>query len=374
MDAQITIERSDYTAQVGSTIIRQSVSVDLMSLPTTGTNQIWDYTDITLVDLDTITLNAYDGTEYPDANISRDEKNLTMVGNTFPVVFDRTVYEVLNDTEHGRIGVKNHALDFPVGPFTGFDSDTFNFFENSRIYPDDPEYYAWFPMNYDDSRESSFIFDNEFLQTVTPFALDQVPSTIRTYGNSLNEVVGWGNLSLTNPTDQSTVTLEALLMTTFLVEADSFFILGAPTNPALLMGLGLTQGQLQTFQSYSFYAKGFPGPVLTFDQDGNGWLLADLEAITASQEVDANAISFSYYPNPATEQINLEFEKSTNEPWVFSLYNSLGQKMYDHKIDQPTGKVNEYIDFGKQMQAGHYSYVLYNGDRKIMSSGGLQIN
>lgn len=101
-----------------------------------------------------------------------------------------------------------------------------------------------------------------------------------------------------------------------------------------------------------------------------GW---DFLVTTSTKESKNDAIPFKYYPNPATEQLNLAFEKSTSEPWVFSLYNSLGQKVFEHLITQSKGIVNEPIQFRQQFQAGHYFYVLQNENRRILSSGGLQM-
>ena len=103
-------------------------------------------------------------------------------------------------------------------------------------------------------------------------------------------------------------------------------------------------------------------------------MVSDLDAVTSLEEVGNNAISLNYYPNPINDQLNLEFEKSTNEPWVFSIYNAIGQNFFDHLVTQPSGNVKESIAFPKQFHTGNYFYVLYNEDRRVMSRGGLLAN
>jgi hypothetical protein len=86
-----------------------------------------------------------------------------------------------------------------------------------------------------------------------------------------------------------------------------------------------------------------------------------------------NFSPFAYYPNPAADQFNIEFEKSTSEPWMYALYNSLGHQVLTHAVTQPQGAVNEVVSFNKRFSAGNYFYVLQNGNRQVMSSGSLMI-
>jgi hypothetical protein len=132
----------------------------------------------------------------------------------------------------------------------------------------------------------------------------------------------------------------------------------------------VTQGQEATFVTYRFFAKGFPDPVF-INSNGSSSMLSDLTGVTSSKEVANNAIPVNYYPNPNNGQLNLEFEKTTNEPWVFSVYNAIGQKVFDQLITQPIGNVNESISFNKKIHTGNYFYVLHNEDGRVMSSGGL---
>ena len=374
LNAQITLTKSDYTATVGSAITKIQFESSSWSDPSEGADQVWDYTGLVLTDTVTQPLTAYSGPEYPEANISWTRISVSSSGGV-SAPFERTDYESLDETEYGRVGVKYGATNIPLGAFTGNPADTVYFLENYGEWPNGTEQYAWFPMNYEDTRSSNFIQTLNNQLSIAAFGFDQTPGAQVVYGTHESEVAGWGNISLINPIDGSTVTFEALLLKTTIVEVDSFFTAGQPSPPQLLGALGLTQGNTETLLVYRFFAKGFPAPVLTLS-DGHyqRGLLADLTVTTSTKDIQANFIPLTYYPNPVTDQLTLEFEKSTREPWVFSIYNSIGQKVFDYEIAQPTGSVNESIEFNQQFPVGNYFYVLHNGDRKVMSSGGLEMN
>jgi hypothetical protein len=373
--AQITLEKSDYLLEVGSPFYTSPVSDAVATIPTEGIDQVWDYTSLFVMDPDTTTLDAYTETEFPTANASLDLVTLQSVGPLL-VPFQRTNYFTLNDNEYGRVGVKFQPLDIPTGALTGNPLDSINYLESNGTYPGDPGHNAWFPMNYDDSRTSTYTVNNEFLLTVTAFAVDHVPCVNKVEGSNSANVVGWGKLSLVNPADQNTVELDVLLMKSTTVEVDSFHIGGAPFPQPLLDAFGVAQGVPDTFITYLFFAKGFSTPVLQLRETGgmlDGDISSDLTLITALQDIGDHTIPFQYFPNPATDQVNIAFEKSTNEPWLFFLYNSMGQRVLTHAITQAKGAVLEVIPFNKQFSTGNYFYVLHSGDQRVMSSGSLQV-
>ncbi len=376
LDNGITLERPDFIAEAGLSIFSRQLDTNSVGLPTEGGNQIWDYTALQTSISDTLTLLPSNDATFPDADIVTQSQVSQGAGNV-SAIFDRSDYFVLNDNTYGQVGIKFGPAGIPLEGITGSATDSLNAIGTAGFYPNGPDYLAWFPMNYgDDIRSSNYVIDNQFLLTAAAFGLNQVPTADKVIGNTSHEVAGWGALSLTNPTDQSTVTLDALLMKTTRVEADSFFLGGAPMQEPFLSAFGVTQGHADTSITYRFYAKGYPDAVLTLHGDsGNilaGWDF--LMTTSTKEEAIAYAIPFKYYPNPATNQLNLAFEKSTNEPWIFSLYNTMGQKVFDHLIAQPKGTINEPIAFRQAFPTGHYFYLLNDGNQRIMSSGKLQIN
>ena len=373
INAQITLERSDYTAEVDSSYQAFSIDANSWTIPTEGPNQVWDYTSLVLLDSLTITLNHnQDLFHFPNANIEDFYMDPQLVGPV-TVEFGRTDYSILNDDAFGKIGIKYDSLYIDLQSVTGSPGDALNYLTSYGYYPNDPGYFAWFPMNAGDVRSSNYIVNNEFLMTVAIFGIDNVPCLNKVTGTSDHEVVGWGSLALIDPTSLNTVSLDVLLMKTTVIEKDSFFLSGAPMPPLILNVFGLSQGQTQTFIEYNFLAKGYPAAVLSGCCD-RYQILANLDITSSVEEVTDNPISLKYYPNPATDQLRLEFEKPTNEAWIFALYNSFGQKVFEHVVTQPKGTVSEYIKFNQQYHAGMYFFVLQNGDLEVMSNGLLEIN
>ena len=372
--AQITLERSDYTLEIGSPVYRTHVDTIMVPMPSSGAGQLWDYTSLVQLNSDTIQLDAYSGTEFPAANASRD---MLKIVNEDPIIaiFNITNYYILNDMVYGQVGVKYHHLAIPLQGLTGNPNDTLNYFESYGDYPGDPDNLAWFPMNFGDTSISDYTLNNEFELTVGMLGLDHVPCLNKVEGATHNEVVGWGTLSLINPTGQNKVDLEVLLMKKIIVETDSFFMAGELFPESLLAILGMEQGQQSTSESYRFFAKGFSSPVLTFNGEvGESWIPSDLTPFTAVEEMQDHAIAFRCYPNPASDHIIIGFEKSTGEPWLFVIYNSLGQKIFEERLAQPAGKVSKSIEFGQKFQSGNYFFVLYDDNQMIMSCGGLIMN
>lgn len=236
LDAQIILERSDFTLQVGSTINTRRVSS--VFYPTVGANQIWDYTTVTINDAENITFNANDDeVNFPEADLSNNFIYEQSLG-PLSVSFDRTDYYVLNDTAFGRTGVKSEAVDVSLFPVTGGPTDSILFQESYGHYASDPGYDAWFPMNYGDTRSSNYVVNNNSLVSVALLGLNHVPNLIRAIGSQTNEVVGWGSLSIVNPADLNIVTLDVLLMKTTTVQVDSFYLAGQPTPRLFLALLG----------------------------------------------------------------------------------------------------------------------------------------
>jgi hypothetical protein len=373
LGSSITLERQDIIAEVDLSIFREYINPDSVYTPNVGANQVWDYTGLPTIGRDTITLEVSNDVTFPNADFVTETQDYLAAGNV-GAVFDRSDFYVLNDSTYGVIGSKFGPTNIPLIAITGSDTDSLNSLGSVALYPNDPTYRAWFPMNYrDDIRNSNYIVDNNFLLTVVAFGLDHVPTANKVTGDNSHEVVGWGSLSLTDPMTQLPVQHDAILMKSTSVQVDSFFLGGAPMEEPFLSAFGVTQGSVSISEVYRFYAKGYADAVLTLCNCSESWILAGSEFLpnVAVQDRREQLVSVKYYPNPIIDQLNLEFEKSTNEPWVFSVYNSIGQKVFDHQINQPKGIVNETISFKSQLPAGNYFYALSNEDLTVMSSGGL---
>jgi hypothetical protein len=312
-------------------------------------------------------INLYRNT-YPNATTAY-EGTTNFITGVLSFSNDNVTYEILNADTYAKVGIKHKPINMPVGvPY-----DSLSFIENDVIFPTTPNYTAWFPMNYLDSKSSEYIDEYFFMKTAS-FGLGNDKVRIKSASTTDYKVAGWGDLILKNPKNQSIVSLKALLMEVMTSKIDSFFQRGIPADLTLLNTLGVQQGQQTAYTAYRFFAKGFSSPVLTYnEEDSKFWIPSDLGP-TNTQQLGVTNIPFRCYPNPVIDHLNIEFEKASDEPWIFSIYNSLGQKVIDKELSQPIGEVNESIQLIQDLQDGYYFYILWNESRSVKSSGGLLKN
>lgn len=368
IDAQITIEKFNYTAEASDSIFRVSVDPNSVTTPVAGTDKIWDYTTLDILGQDTVILDAYSGTNYPAANITKESQGLFSKG-ILTFIRTTTHYETLNDTEHSIAGISHSGINLPVGDLTGTASDTLYMLEHD-VALEAPKLEVWFPLNYQDEQTANYVDDDLYLATIAAFGLDKLESSVQSKGLVISEIVGWGSLMLTNPVDQTIVTLETLLMEETIVEQDSFFTGGQATPPQLIGAMQVEQGQQSFTTIYKFYAKGFPDAVLTISNT-EAWMLADLTPVISAVEVVEKNISLDYYPNPVTDEFHLQFEKTTNEPWMYSIYNAMGQKVFQQLMHHPKGMAHESFSFKNQIDTGYYFFDLRDAKGTIMANGSM---
>jgi len=83
---------------------------------------------------------------------------------------------------------------------------------------------------------------------------------------------------------------------------------------------------------------------------------------------DATAKIIKFYPNPAVNNINFEFQKTEDKILSFQIYNFIGKKVLDLK--SITSKLNiQLTDFYR----GVYIYQLRDKSGKIIESGKFQV-
>ena len=83
---------------------------------------------------------------------------------------------------------------------------------------------------------------------------------------------------------------------------------------------------------------------------------------------DASAKFIRYYPNPAVNDINFEFQKGYDKLFSFQVYNFIGKKVFNLRTVTP--KINiPLTDFYR----GVYIYQLRDRSGKIIESGKFQV-
>ena len=75
-----------------------------------------------------------------------------------------------------------------------------------------------------------------------------------------------------------------------------------------------------------------------------------------------------YYPNPATNYVNFEFQKTYDKFFSLEIYNFIGKKVFESRAVTPkiTIPLNDYY-------RGVYIYQLKDRTGKIIESGKFQV-
>jgi hypothetical protein len=195
-----------------------------------------------------------------------------------------------------------------------------------------------------------------------------------------DSVVGWGTLRLRNPSTGGILSFNTLLVREQAIGLDSFFLAGTPANPLVLGAFGLTQGSRDTTSTYYFFGTNFKGPHFSIIMDGRFSRITNVfRSISTAlgltlDNKDLTDISATVFPNPTTEGVSFEFEKSTAAHWRVFIYNAAGQIIKNEYINAPTGKVQHRTHFEPSLANGTYFYQIIDDNSLIRNTGKIQLN
>lgn len=265
LSAQITIERSDYLREIGSTVIHNELDLTTVrsTPPSEGLNQIWDYSNVTVATMDTVVIEAGTHPDLPTANIVG--RTMSFFLGLIPQTF--TFYSALNDDSYTTVGRLSSGASANLAALTGNDTDTLTLTGGLDIY-EDPSYFYQFPISYGDTYDSDLTLNSNYILTLAAFGLDHVPGNRRISVSNTHEISGSGILILPNSDGSANVGLEALLIKHENVQVDSIFLGGQPAPETLLAAFGLVQGAVTTNTTYTFAAKGLFRSALFISESG----------------------------------------------------------------------------------------------------------
>ncbi len=378
INAQITILRADYTLEIGDDVrSAPPTNPQDVTIPTTGENMIWDYTNLQF-DTDDIEVTlrnpAGSDPQVPEANVI----NTFLAGGVLPgTIFEATFYRLLDDDGFRYLARKSGALDVGIGAVTGVPTDSLNFLETLDIYEEELPI-CQFPMHYGDVLPTiNFTVSNDFLVTAQGFGLDHAPAQSKFYSSYEISISGWGTLRVNDPTTGEPVELEVLLQEVLESETDSFFLAGMPAPPTLLGAFGLVQDAKSQEKCYEFWAKGLNSPALIIFEFSDGTRTARVNPevggfISSTRKVAREYLPVAVSPNPANGHFQLQFEKTEASPWVFECSNLLGQTIQQEVIDLPAGTVNVPVVTASG-QTGLHAFVLKNAKGVVVASGKIML-
>ena len=376
LQAQITIERSDYPLEIGDSTFRTAVTnSNELTIPATGTDLVWDFSNLTF----NLNDQYYNFSNTAGTDPMVPESNCFSIQDSpspfFPgLTFEATFFAAIDEEGYRTVGKTTSAEDYPLLAVTGSPTDSLNFQFSLSIY-EDPSVRGKFPMNFGENENETNTLHNYFLLTIGAFGLSNVPGDFKVIRNSQRTIDSWGTIILTDPVTGLPAEFETLLVINDGIRVDSVLLAGAPAPQALLDLVGLAQGSETPEVEYEFWTKGLDGPILSIFTNSSGQLSGVInpgisDIILSTPKVAKNLLPVSVFPNPNNGTFQLEFEKSNSKVWSFDLYNNLGQIIHQQNIEDFTGNSKTTISLTSQ-NVGLYHYIIRNEKNTVMASGNI---
>ena len=300
-----------------------------ITVPKTGANQLWDYSNLTKEDI--YYIDPYlppDKPGFTDAFCASD-KNFEVIAVSRGYFYKEYMY--LDDNGYYAKGITLDNQSYFIGDLTMNQNDSMVAPEQSWTYPSVRWAYK-FPLTYGDVTVSNFMRATNYTLTLTAFGLSKVPSLKKAYITQNDSILGWGRVVLPGTTGK-TSPIEVLLIKRIVTEIDSFFIGGVPAQKMLLDNFALSQGQKISSYSYYFTRENHKSAILTFGFSDPVFtrisgIIWDMSADLLTDVRDnplKNSVDISISPNPVTDNLNIKGDNIK----LIQIYSVVGVKVLE---------------------------------------------
>jgi Secretion system C-terminal sorting domain len=375
--AQVIINQSDFglsTTTVDASQIKRTIKGGI-SLPTSGNNEIWDYTNLR----DTFSFaNSYREVTIP---VTSPRPVLFATANTQSFVsrvlqgsYGSASWRYFRTDATGFYSLGDSSLFTRYLLRNGLDSITY--LDQIREFKPAIQYYK-FPMSTNTVWKNNSRFVTNILLKVSSLSLNNAPAQHVLITSSIDSVVGWGTLKMRSSTPGVILNFNALLVRSILIETDSFYFNGTPASSELLSRLELTQVS-STQNSVYFLASKFKAPYLTFLLNNSGSIediyraiLPDVGLAVRNEDLENIKVATIVFPNPITDRAIFEFEKTSLDDWRIFIYNENGQIIKNDLVKAPKGKSQHSINFDNDLPNGAYFYQIIDDNSLIRNTGKL---
>jgi len=352
--AQITIISSDMP-YVPCTYYPVSASIAGFSNPIVGANMVWNYSSLVSSQNYQFSYLIANSTLYPDATI----KDTSLSGTIIPgrVYYYTGFFKKTNDY-FAYLGNQVFEQRYSIATVTGGVNDSAIF--PVQHYPAAlPVKSLVFPMTVGTNWNSIYVDVINFNLTIAAVALNNAPSTKKSYILRNDSIIGWGSLIVPTLSGPS-LPAEVLMMKRISIVTDSFFIAGNPAPAALLANFGLSQGQQTITNRYLFWRKFAVYPLLVINYGSNNFTspssvfydgMASNVGVVYNQKLD-----ISLYPNPANEYLKIDLKNSNNIYKSIEIYSIQGVRI--KKLESTD--IKEIINIS-ELESGIY-FIRLNGN------------
>jgi hypothetical protein len=385
MTAQITINRADYKIN-GTTLDSAAYKLSTKTgavMPTLGANQTWDYSALkdstpSVSKYYFVPSSAFGAAPaaFADANYAY---NTSLYFQIFQ--YPARMYEKVDASGYAQLGYATNGGKFSIAAISGGANDTLYFPPAVMRYSNPWAFYK-FPMTANSVWKSSYKDTSNFQLSVAAFGLNKTPGMRVAQFNYTDTIVGWGSLKVRNPSGGAALSYAVLLKREIGTEIDSFFVGGAPAPAQLLGAFGLTQGASSIVSAnFAFLGVGFNEPLMSIYPNAAGGVgnvyravLPTLGLTVDNKETADVSVATKVYPNPTTEGVNFEFQKTNAATWNIMIYNAAGQIISINPVSAPQGNVNQQITLDKSLPSGTYFYNLLDNTSLIRANGKVVLN
>jgi hypothetical protein len=290
-------------------------------------------------------------------------------------------YLKIDATSYSNVGYATNGGRFSITAISGGATDSL-FFPASISRHTTPWVAYKFPMTANSVWKSNFKDTTVFQISIAAFGLNKTPGMRVRQTIQTDTIVGWGTLKQRNPATGGVLNFAVLLKQRNLTSVDSFFLGGAPAPAALLSAFGVTQGNATINPvEYNFLAVGFNEPLMEFLTDAAGAIriitravLPGLGLVAPTQETNDFSIATKVYPNPTTDAISFEFQKTNAANWNIMLYDMAGKIISIHPVTGSEGAVNLPVPLSSSLPNGTYFYNLLDETSLIRATGKVVLN
>ncbi len=375
--AQITIERQDYTLEVGAQNKSWTVDFSNATVPQDGEGVVWDFSGVALEESFLVNYEASSSPLFPESNITEPSFGSFLGGLA---IQESTSYNLLSDTAYGNWGLIGERVDIPLAGLTGGATDTLKALE-MVVQNEQPRNVIKFPLNYGDSWSHNSSYSIDYLVTVAAFNLQGVPAQQIIQDSTFYEVSGYGEVILPNPlgADLEPVRTEGLLVKRNRIVTDNYTLGGQPAPQLMLDAFGLEQGETEITTRYFIYAKGLPRSAANILVDSNGEVISfnvsdDIKQfVSSTSQAVAKPVAVKAFPNPVVAGAPLSVEMpATINNGVLELVDALGRQVAVWPVSGLQGQIVDY-NLPNHLQAGLYMYRIIENNQEVRGIGKLHV-
>jgi hypothetical protein len=213
-----------------------------------------------------------------------------------------------------------------------------------------------------------------FNVTIGALSLNNVPAQHKQVRQYLDSVVGWGNMRVPIPGAGASAWIPVLQVQHTEIVLDSFFLAGAPADPSLLAGIGVTQGQSSTAATTYFYRAGSYRPLSEAFHYGPDHTSAPVAFYMHTRDLPrpvgvpavAAGNGVRIYPNPVRDgRLKIELPGGTaKEGWSYTLTTLPGQRIAGAELPFTATKRTE-ITLPDQLVAGIYYITIFHTNEPV---------